>query len=304
MNGARPDVAATYPTLPFNTRAGWGYQLLTNVLPGNGNGTYTLRAYAVDDAGNSISLGSRTITCSNATAAKPFGTIDFPAPGEVISGTSYLVRGWALTPQPARIAEDGSSIFVWIDGARRLGSLPQYNLFRSDIAGLFPGYANANGSFGRYPLDTTALTNGLHSIAWSARDDLNRSDGLGSRYFEVNNAPAQPLAQEPKASFRASAPLRDGIWLRTGYDDEAPLRRAEDVVEVPQAERIEVHLTGAVERGCLVIGNECSELPAGSTLQDGVFYWQIGAAFLGDFELRFSGLYEITLRVRVGTNKE
>ena len=298
VNGARPDVAALYLSTPFSTRAGWGYQLLTNMLPGNGNGTYTLRAYAIDDAGNSTSLGSRTITCTNAASVKPFGTIDFPAPGEIVSGSSYLVRGWALTPNPAKIAEDGSTIFVWVDGVRK-GSLTQYNLFRADVAGLFPGYMNSNGSFGRYRLDTTTLPNGVHTIAWAARDTLNRSDGLGSRYFEVNNAPAQLLAVEPKGAFRASAPSREGVWLRTGYDEEAPLRRAEDVIEVPQAERIELHLPGAVERGCLVIGGECSELPAGSTLQDGAFSWQIGAAFLGDFELRFSGSEELVVRMKI-----
>src|SRR5260370_24391950 len=30
---ARPHLAATYPALPLNTRAGWGYQMLTNFLP-------------------------------------------------------------------------------------------------------------------------------------------------------------------------------------------------------------------------------------------------------------------------------
>src|SRR5205085_5090349 len=44
--GARPDVAAAYPNYPNKDRAGWGYLLLTNVLPNQGNGTYTLYAYA------------------------------------------------------------------------------------------------------------------------------------------------------------------------------------------------------------------------------------------------------------------
>src|SRR5262249_46317964 len=47
--GARPDVAAAFPAYPNNTRAGWGYLMLTNFLPNSGNGTFTLYAYA-DDA--------------------------------------------------------------------------------------------------------------------------------------------------------------------------------------------------------------------------------------------------------------
>ena len=38
----RPDVAALFPNSPQNTRAGWGYLMLTNFLPGLGNGTFTL----------------------------------------------------------------------------------------------------------------------------------------------------------------------------------------------------------------------------------------------------------------------
>ncbi|MCP5046964.1 MAG: hypothetical protein GY940_07310, partial [bacterium] len=42
VEGARPDVELTYPTYPFNYKAGWGYMMLTNFLPNGGNGTFTL----------------------------------------------------------------------------------------------------------------------------------------------------------------------------------------------------------------------------------------------------------------------
>ena len=42
MAGARSDVQAAYPTRPMSEKAGWGYMLLTNMLPGGGNGTFTL----------------------------------------------------------------------------------------------------------------------------------------------------------------------------------------------------------------------------------------------------------------------
>ncbi len=38
VEGARPDVAGAYPYLPLNRRAGWGYMLLTNFLPGGATG--------------------------------------------------------------------------------------------------------------------------------------------------------------------------------------------------------------------------------------------------------------------------
>ena len=253
--------------------------------------------FAVDDAGNSTPLGTRTITCTNAAAVKPFGTIDTPAPGQVISGAAFKNWAWALTPQPANIASGGSPFGVFIDGVRLAGN-PVYGTYRSDIAALFPGYTNSNGPAALYLLDTTAIADGVHTIAWSVRDSAGRVDGIGSRFFEIANGTPLPLA-EPKTAFRASAPSREGIWLRTGYDEAASLTKVEGSIEVPQSERIEIHLPGAVERGCLVIGDECSEMPAGSTLRDNVFYWQIGAAFRGEFELRFSGSEELPVRVTV-----
>jgi hypothetical protein len=183
--GTRPDVAAIYPGFPNAGRAGWGYMLLTNMLPSGGNGSYALHAWAIDGDGSRTLLGSRTISCSNSSATRPFGTIDTPDQGQTVSGSAYVVFGWALTPQPGTIPTSGSTIQVYVDGVP-LGS-PVYNQYRSDIATLFPGYANSNGAVGYFFLDTTALANGLHTIAWSVTDDLGRADGIGSRYFWVLN---------------------------------------------------------------------------------------------------------------------
>ena len=191
VKGARPDVAATFPNLPFSDRAGWGYLLLTNQLPSNagagglGNGTYKLHAMAHNKAGIAFDLGTKTITVDNAHATKPFGAIDTPAQGATISGSAYVNFGWALTQNPFSIPIDGSTITVMIDG-HPVGH-PTYNKFRSDIATLFPGFANTNGAVGFFYLDTTQLSNGLHTISWVVFDNAGRNDGIGSRYFTVQN---------------------------------------------------------------------------------------------------------------------
>jgi hypothetical protein len=95
---------------------GLAFLLLTTLLPNRGNGSYTLQVYAEDVEGRSTYLGSRTITCTNATATKPFGAIDTPGQGATISGTSYMNFGWALTPPPGDSAH-GSTIRVFVDGA-------------------------------------------------------------------------------------------------------------------------------------------------------------------------------------------
>ena len=191
--GARPDVAQAYPTYPLKDRAGWGFLILTNMLPNQGNGTFRIYAYADDAAGSRALLGARTIVVNNAIATLPFGAIDTPGQGETIAGSAYLNWGWALTPQPKIIPTDGSTIQVYVDGVP-LGN-PIYNLFRADVAGLFPGLANSGGPVGYRVLDTTALAEGQHTMAWVVTDSQGAANGIGSRYFSVaNSADAQALA--------------------------------------------------------------------------------------------------------------
>jgi hypothetical protein len=183
--GARPDIAKTYRPYPLNDRAGWGYLLLTNMLPNQGNGTYTIYVYADDADGNSTLLGTRRFTAANQTATRPFGAIDTPAQGETISGSAYVNFGWVVTPLPKSIPTDGSTIMVLVDGMP--AGRPTYNQFRADIATLFPGLANSNGAIGAFVLDTTKLANGLHTIEWVVTDSSGAAEGIGSRYFTVQN---------------------------------------------------------------------------------------------------------------------
>jgi hypothetical protein len=239
VEGARPDVELAYPSYPLNDRAGWGYMLLTNSLPNGGNGTFTIHAYATDKEGHEVQLGSKTITCDNKNAVLPFGAIDTPAQGGDASGSAYFNFGWALTPLPNSIPTDGSTLGVWVDGA--LIGHPTYNNYRADIATLFPGYANSNGAVGVFTLDTTAYANGVHTIAWSVRDNAGNEDGIGSRYFSIlNTGTPSPQSESPIAGMTgASSPRASGakgsfatlgelsgfrdvsmnpIFTRTGYD--------------------------------------------------------------------------------------
>jgi cyclophilin family peptidyl-prolyl cis-trans isomerase len=189
VSGSRPDVAKAYPGYPNNNN-GWGLQVLTNLLPnssgqpGNGNGTYNLHVLVTDTANQVSDIGTRTITVNNANSVLPFGTIDTPAQGGTESGT-FVNFGWAVTPQPNIIPIDGSTIWVYIDSLP-IGH-PVYNNFRLDIATLFPDLQNSQGAVGYYYVDTTRLTNGLHTISWVAKDSAGNAQGLGSRYFNVQN---------------------------------------------------------------------------------------------------------------------
>jgi hypothetical protein len=187
VRGARPDVAAAFPDMPDNDNAGWGFMVLTNFLPGQGNGTFDLHAIATDIGGAQTLLGSRRIVAANGTSTVPFGTIDTPGQGETVSGT-IINFGWALAPLGRQIPINGSTIDVYVDGVFR--GHPVYNQVRADIATLFPGLYNTTGgrgAIGYFVIDTTTLSNGLHTINWVVRDDIGQTSGVGSRYFRVQN---------------------------------------------------------------------------------------------------------------------
>ncbi|HLJ16291.1 MAG TPA: hypothetical protein VKV15_17460, partial [Bryobacteraceae bacterium] len=304
VQGARPDVETAYPNLPLKNRAGWGYLMLTNFLPNNGgspglgNGTYRLHAIAHNAAGASVDLGTRTIICDNAHATKPFGTIDTPGQGATVSGSAFVNFGWALTQNPYNIPTDGSTITVTVDGVT-LGH-PVYNNFRQDIASSFPGLANTNGAVGYFYLDTTTLTNGVHTIGWLAYDNAGRGDGLGSRFFNVLNSAQAGSQVQPSLSRRSQ-----GVKLRRGYDltrkPESLAPGPNGTYSVTMEELGRIELTVGAEEGFLQVNGERRALPAGSTLKDGVFYWQLGPGFLGDYTLVFRrpGAADTTVTVRV-----
>jgi uncharacterized repeat protein (TIGR01451 family) len=302
---ARPDVAGTYPASPYQYRAGWGYLMLTNFLlnsngtAGRGNGTYNLHAIMTNRSGAVVDLGVRTITVDNAHAAKPFGAIDTPDQGATATGNAYVNFGWALTQNPFIIPIDGSTITVFVDGLPT--GHPAYNQFRSDIATLFPGYANSNGAVGFFYIDTTKLQNKVHTISWSVTDSGNRTDGIGSRYFAVLNANGGGIAapEEPPTPESLAGPVQ----LRSGYDLNAsamaivPGTDGAFSIDMEQFGRIELSLGAST--GYLAVGDHAEELPLGSSLKAGVFYWQPPLGFLGKYELLFERPDGTQMRVHV-----
>ncbi len=293
--------------------------MLTYFLPNGGNGTYTINAIAADAEGNQVTLGSKVINIDNANAVKPFGAIDTPTQGGIVSGSSYIDWGWALTPQPNCIPTDGSTINVYVDGVN-LGH-PAYNIYRFDIASMFPYYCNSNGAAGYFYLDTTAYENGVHTIQWVVTDNAGNTDGIGSRYFTIqnlgNNATLDmrgqgglpPCVSPPRLS-PGTLPHEqvrgyDPIEIIKGYSNHGPRQEIYPdengiiVVEIKELERVEIHLQGKLEcqpvptrtnyRGYLKVNDRLRPLPVGSTLdtQKGIFYWQPGVGFLGEYPLVF-----------------
>jgi hypothetical protein len=328
VDGARPDVEALYPTTPVNTRAGWGYLLLTWGLWNQGNGTYRLYAYAFDQENNLGTIGTKTIVVSNSTATKPFGSIDTPAIGGEASGPNF---GWGLTPKVNGVATckiQASGVQVSIDSGP-LQPVVYGSDVRSDIAGAFTGFSNSAAAGGHYIVDWTTLTTGAHTIGWLITDDCNRADGVGSRFFNVTTgislvaatdfrltafaeasavkkAEATESKLEPPvaSAFRRKEPT---VLLSRGYGELPEMLPASDggtdTVEIRQGERIELRLPrGFAAAYQVVTDGQQRDLPAGSTWDgaSGIFYWQPAPAFLGRYRIVFSnGTERISVRVVV-----
>jgi hypothetical protein len=324
VRGARPDIVAAL-TLPEVTRAGWGFMILSNVLPNGGNGTFDLLAYAEDIEGRRTRLGRKTVTFDNTSSGFPFGTIDVPTQGGAVSGTAAAIQGWVLAQPGRTIPFDGSTIRLLIDGALQPHAAV-YGLPRPDVASFFPfpTYTNANGAGAQFVIDTTQFADGLHTVAWQAIDDIGVAQGIGSRYFSINNGAGSLVTEPPAAEARSAAAVRAlpqttaFVWNRHGFDERSwSLQfaggRTNEIRQAP-GERLEVALdTWWWSKGCgpytgyLMTGDVAGPLPPGASIDGdkGVFSWLPPVEFGGTFELVFvrqacSGREErIPLRVNI-----
>jgi N-acetylneuraminic acid mutarotase len=299
VEGARPDVATGFPGAPRGTAAGWGYLLLTNFLPNQGNGTFTLRAYADDVDGHTTLLGAKTIVCNNAAAVTPFGAVDTPGQGDTVSGdvTNF---GWVLSPGTRRAdPTSGGVVTVFIDGVAV--GVPGGWASRSDLQTLFPAaqYSGVNNALGVFGFDSRTLSNGVHTLAWGVTDSQGGSAGVGSRYFTVSNgsglmAGVDAAARLPLSAVRAeqssTTPLvgRQGFDLGTAYQTSVPDPDGRVTIQSEEIDRIELQLAPR-SAGYLEVRGALQPLPIGARLDSdtGIFTWTPGAGFVGTYDFVF-----------------
>jgi Cu/Zn superoxide dismutase len=335
VDNARPDVEGLNPTIPANYRAGWGYLMLTWGLFGQGNGTYKLYAFGVDQEGNTATIGTKTVAISNNSATKPFGSIDTPAIGGDASGPNF---GWGLTPKvngAATCKIQASGVKYSIDS----GPLQPVNYgdARSDIAGAFPGFSNSAGAGGNAIIDWSTLTNGSHTIGWLITDDCNRADGVGSRFFNVTTGSSTLTAPPGYFRLKAEATREEGmesvsrksvedgaspvspvasafrrkdepvLTLTRGFNGGSELvQRGQDgayTIEVKQGERIELRTPREFGAALQIAPDgRARALPIGSSWDaaSNTFHWQPAPGFLGPFRIVFTnGTEHISVRVVV-----
>jgi hypothetical protein len=271
------------------------------MLPSRGNGTFRFSVYAEDKEGRSTLLGTRTITCANSTATLPFGAIDTPAPGGSVSGNSYVSFGWVLARAPRRAdVPGGGSTRVFIDGVD-VGAPSGWSA-RADLTAIFPvsEYPGINNAASAFAFDTTAMSNGTHTMSWVVRDERGNAAGIGSRYFRVFNGAASAVtesmvtdAQSSVEGQLASATVdSSGLEARRGYASDAPFRNYPSVdgrvtLQAEELDRVELKINASA--GYLLVAGGLRPLPVGSTFDaaGGTFTWQPGVGFVGAYDFVF-----------------
>jgi hypothetical protein len=298
--------------VPRSSRAGWGYLLLTNFLPNLGNGTFRLHAFADDTDGHSALLGSKTIAVDNANASAPFGAIDTPDQGGVVSGvvTNF---GWVLARGPRRAdPPGGGSVQVLIDGVV-VAVVPSGWTSRSDISALFPAseYPGVTTAVGNAIFDSRALSNGVHTIAWVVTDNSSNAAGIGSRYFTVSNGSslttAAPSSQSSASGSQHAAPVTAPIVGRRGFDPYGAFETFQPgadgriTIEIPELGRVELWLAAGAT-GHAMNRRARGPLPIGAQLDPdtGRFTWNPGAGFRGRYDFILDGR---PVRILVGLSE-
>jgi hypothetical protein len=237
-----------------------------------------------------------------------------------VSGSAFANFGWVLARGP-NFADppDGGTVQVFVDGA--VVGAPAGWSNRADLTGLFPSvsYPGVSTALAVFGLDTTTLTNGVHTIFWIATGTgTSGTSGIGSRFITVSNGSdvaglSSSAAASKTATVIAAAPTTHTASLdaevaslpadlsavqgRRGYDLDSALQTYTPSsgridVRSEELDRIEPHLSGTEGHqytGYLRTPGGLRPLPIGSSLDasTGTFTWTPGVGFYGSYDLTF-----------------
>ncbi len=120
---------------------------------------------------------------------------------------------------------------------------------------------------------------------------------MGSRYFIVLNTGGSGVAAPEDVIPTTTVRARHGLHVNRQPDPMAVDADGGYSVTMEEVGHIELHL-GAVT-GRMLVQGEAQPLPTGSTLRGGVFYWQPGPGYLGEYTMQFERPNGTRVSVRV-----
>jgi len=142
------------------------------------NGDHTLFVRVAFADGTEQDYGQRTVIVNNLLNQAPFGELELPGANQPMNGV-FPVTGWALDDGEVALVE------VLVDGMAVGQALT--GMHRPDIGHRFPSHPDAEYAGFVRMLNTTVLTNGIHSVSIRVTDDDGASLVIGRRFVQTFN---------------------------------------------------------------------------------------------------------------------
>lgn len=155
--GDRPDVCALLPGRAGCPNVGWNALIDTQLLS---DGPHTLQVTAMSASGKR-SAATRPFQVANLAGSSIRISIDTPNSngGAIVAG--IMTGGWAIDDKGSIVR-----VAVSIDGVMQGDA--SYGANRADVCAHFPGRGGCPNVGWNFPLDTTPLSNGTHTIEVTA----------------------------------------------------------------------------------------------------------------------------------------
>lgn len=148
-NIARPDIKNAFSKYPGAETS--GYELMVDLSDiAGGNKVIRTEEIAND---NSVNVSQKNI---NVKKLSSLGRIDEPSEGQVVTGNSVKVRGWAIAPSGIK------KVNIYLNGVLKGSVVPSNS--RTDIKNVFPNYPNAGTSGYELLVDVTNIAAGNNVI--------------------------------------------------------------------------------------------------------------------------------------------
>ncbi|HEX7578722.1 MAG TPA: hypothetical protein VF580_01890, partial [Thermoanaerobaculia bacterium] len=156
INLPRADVIQAFPAYAGTAGSDPGWEMSFRAA-NYSNGFHTLLVRITDVTGCCYFLAPRTVRIDNGRNQAPFGAVDFPkAEGSVQANGVLEVAGWALDD---RVVDH---VDILVDGLLERQAVT--GIYRPDVAAEYPDTPNALISGFILNLDSTRMTNGVHTI--------------------------------------------------------------------------------------------------------------------------------------------
>jgi N-acetylmuramoyl-L-alanine amidase len=224
INLPRPDVAQAFPNFWYTFSLNSGF-VMSFKASNYANGVHRIFVRVTDASGCCYFLAPRAVKIDNSRNQAPIGHMDLPLDSQPTGTRGTIeVTGWALDDRRV------DHVDILVDGLLERQAV--MGISRPDIAAEFPDVMNALTSGFLLFLDSTRLTNGVHTVAAKAVDDEGQQGLLGTARIQVfNDSPNLPPFGE------VEYPLLNATWFGNcipGIGSPSPV----DIVDVRYLQRI------------------------------------------------------------------